>query len=333
MKFRSALAAAVACVAVAGCGGDHITKAPTTSTVAPTAQSATGSVHPAGWGQTPPPASLLKAAPTATPTGTMFDAVTWQNIPRDPFAVAGYPFGRYITWGPILSNFPGAHHVSIAVAFLEHAMCGDFEPGDMASSQAGQWALNDMKSFPRPCEYGDGSNMPAIAASDRAWLGPNWRNRVFLWLAWYHNVPGLVSGFDAVQYTDTCLGRGLDCSTVSLAFLSIAQPPYVPAPVLPLCFSRRESAAACAAVKVKIASWQRAAESTIRGYDARGCLTLWNREQWFATRVNKPPASKRAYRKAAEAATLHAYQARGCVVLNQRYWWFEGQIDNARIAN
>jgi hypothetical protein len=70
--------------------------------------------------------------------------------------------------------------------------------------------------------------MPAVQASLAASLGSNWRSRVFLWLAWYRLIPGLVSGYDAVQYSDKCLDLNLDCSTVSLRFLSIAQPPYSP---------------------------------------------------------------------------------------------------------
>ena len=65
-----------------------------------------------------------------------------------------------------------------------------------------------------------------------------------LWLAWYRNVPGLVTGYDAVQYTLNCFGRNLDCSTVSLAFLSIARPPYTPPkPVARIvCFGPRTAA-------------------------------------------------------------------------------------------
>lgn len=298
-------------LALAGCGGSHKIR-PESRAVS---QSAMGSVHPAGWGSTPPGFVAPTPLPTAVPTATMYDAVTVGNIPAGPFAVAGYPFGRYVTWGALLSRFPGAHHVSIAVAFLERAMCGDFEPGDMDGSQAGQWARIDMGSFSVPCEYGDLSNMPAIEASDRAALGPNWRSKVLLWLAWYTGRPGLVGGFDGVQYTDTCFGRNLDCSTVTLNFLRIASPPYTPPQPLPTCIHRRQTRAACAAAKAKILSDIRAAQSSWRA--------------WVAT--DKALAAHRCeqpYRRAV-CRTL----GRRFDVFDQRVRWFEAATQKLEAAN
>ena len=251
-RFSAAVALCVA-VAVAGCGGSHAV------------QSATGSVHPQGWGGTPngivPPAPL----PTAIPTATMFDAITVAPIPPNPFSVAGYTAGAWPDYLALRRAFPQAHAVSIAIQAGYRADCLDVEPGDASPGQAGAWAVADMRAgFAHPCLYSDLSEMPAVQASLRSSLGSGWRARVFLWLAWYRNVPGLVAGYDAVQYTDTCLGRNLDCSTVSLNFLSIAQPPYVPPAPLPVCFHKRETAAACAAARAKIASDQRAAASSGR---------------------------------------------------------------------
>ncbi len=269
-KLPAALAALLACVVIAGgvAAGVDLTQG--------TSQSATGSVHPSGWGGTPSGVVLPRALTTAVPTGQMFDAVTLSNIPAHPFAVAGYVAGNWITWPLLAGDFPSAHRVSIAIHLGEHAMCGDFEPGDMDPSTAGTWAKQDT-GFGTPCEYGDLSNMPAIKASDAATFGSNWRAHVLLWLAWYRKIPGLVSGYDAVQYDDTCLDRNLDCDTASLNFLRIAQPPYVSPPVLPWCYTHRESAAACAAVKAKVASDQRAAASSARALAATNAVLKANR--------------------------------------------------------
>lgn len=257
MRRFSALAALVGCIlAVAGCGSA-------------THQSATGSAHPAGWGTTPKGFVAPRIGLTAVPTASMYDAVSVGNIPARPFAAAGYTAGNFITWPFVRSH--AQHAISIAVQARWHADCLDVEPYDATPQQAGPWAVADIKAgFKRPCLYSDLSEMPAVQASLRASLGASWRGRVFLWLAWYRHIPGLVSGYDAVQYDDHCLGRNLDCSTVTLAFLSIAQPPYAP---LPVCYHRRESETRCAAAHAKVASDQRAAEASGRALaDVQGRL-------------------------------------------------------------
>jgi hypothetical protein len=235
-------------------------------------------VHPPGWGQTPagfvaPPVSPFLAA---TPTATMYDSTDLREIPASAFAAAGYVAGSWPTWtgcarcgGSLAGRFPRAHRVSIAIHLGEHAMCGDFESGDMSAGQAGPWAAADIRAgYRTPCEYSDLSEMPAVKASLRAWLGSGWRTRVLLWLAWYTGRPGLVAGYDAVQYWDRCLNRNLDCSTVSLAFLRIARPPYVAPRQAPWCVHHRMSRRACAALRARVASDLRAASSTRRALAA-----------------------------------------------------------------
>lgn len=238
-------------------------------------QSATGSVHPSGWGATPQ-GLIAPRTLTAIPTAAMYDAVDLSAIPSHPYAVAGYVAGSWPTWFKLAGDFPAAHRVSIAIHLGEHAMCGDFEPGDMDPSTAGTWARQDA-GFGTPCQYGDLSNMPAIESSDRAAYGAGWRSRVLLWLAWYRGTPGLVSGYDAVQWSDNCLGRSLDCDTVSLRFLEIASPPYVPPPVLPWCYTHRRAASVCAAVKAKVASDLRAAASSQRALTATNAVLAASR--------------------------------------------------------
>lgn len=257
---RRSLLAVLACLILAGCGASQ--------------QSFGGSVHPPGWGQTPPGYRLTAPPPTAVPIGVMFDAVTLSAIPSRPFAVAGYTSGLFPTWPHILARFPGAHHVSIAIDAAHHADCLDIEPRDAIPSQAGRWARADIAAgFPHPCLYSDLSQMPAVRASlNAAGLA---RSQYFLWLAWYRHIPGLVAGYDAVQWTDTALGRSLDQSTVSLRFLQIAQPPYVtPHPaVLPVCITHRMTRTACARVRAEIAA-DRQAAARARAQSARARRTL-----------------------------------------------------------
>lgn len=204
-----AVLAAVA--ALAGCGGGAPSVAP--------------SAHPAGWGATPKGFFALPQTVHGVPSAEMYDTVTLSTVPARPFALAGYTAGKWPTYWPLRHAYPQAHTVSIAIASGFHADCLDIEPGDAEPWQAGAWARADINAgFRRPCLYSDLAEMPQVRASLAA-AGLQ-RSQYFLWLAWYRFVPGLVTGVDAVQWTDHAFGRNLDESTVSLAFLQIAQPPY-----------------------------------------------------------------------------------------------------------
>ena len=312
MKRLSAVLAAalaVCAVAVAGCGGPS--------------QSATGSVHPNGWGGTPKGVVLPAPLPTAVPTAEMLDGIYVSDFHGlQPFALAGYTAGAWPDYLGLRAAFPTTHAISIAISARWHADCLDIEPGDAVPSQAGPWAKADIAAgFKHPCEYGDLSEMPAIKASLAATFGPNWHAVNFLWLAWYRFVPGLVSGYDAVQWTDRALGRNLDESTVSLPFLTIAQPPYVaptpkPAPQPPpVCFHKREAAATCAAVKAKVASDLRAAASSRRALHATNAALARNR-------CAKP------YRR---GVCIH--KGRDARVFRQRIRWFTAAARKLEAAN
>lgn len=282
-----ALAASIAaaCVlALAGCaGGIH--------------QSAGGSVHPAGWGRTPKGYVLPHALFTLTPTATMYDSVDVGQIPAHPFAAAGYTAGSWATWPRIRAL--AQHAISIAIHSSYRADCLDDEPGDATPSEAGPWALQDIRAgFRVPCVYSDLSEMPAVKASLARWLGSGWRARVMLWLAWYRGVPGLVTGYDAVQYWDHCLGRNLDCSTVSLRFLKIAQPPYV-APA-PKPKPRPKP-------KPPVRKPRPAPHS-----NANACKTLKARASWFAVQLRRHSHVKTASRRRALASTDRALKALHC---------------------
>lgn len=335
-KFYALAVALTAALLLAACGGQRTSPTATVRHAAPagaTPQSAMGSVAPAGWGQSTGPVPLTLAP--STPTATMYDAVTIGNIPAGAFAAAGYTAGLYPTWSSLLSRFPHAHHISVAISAIYHADCLDVEPYDAVPSQAGAWVRADIRAgFPRPCVYSDLSEMPAVRASLAA-AGLN-RSQYLLWLAWYRGIPGLVSGYDAVQYDDHCLSRGLDCSTVSLDFLKAAQPPYVapkPKPKQPVCIHRRESRKACAAAKAKIASDQRAAAASQRAYTARGCQVLSHRVSWFSTQLHKHPHVRTTSRRRALTASRAAYRQRSCATFAQRDRFFTGRAAALQAAN
>lgn len=254
MSKRSRLLALLAVLVCAGGGVAVLTSGSSTP------QSATGSVHPSGWGSTPP-GFVAPRTLTAIPSAEGFDTITLSSLAGlHPFALAGYTSGFWPTYLGLRAAFPSAHTLSIAINASHHADCLDVEPGDAVPSQAGSWARSDIAAgFSKPCLYSDLSNMSAVKSS-LAGAGLA-RSRYVLWLAWYRNVPGLVAGYDIVQWTDHAYGRNLDEDTFALSALTVAQPPYVapkPTPPLPWCYTHRRAASTCAAVKAKIASDQRA---------------------------------------------------------------------------
>lgn len=301
-------------LALAGCGGHHHR------------QAATGSVAPHGWGA-PARGLLLAPSSSSTPAREMFDSIEVSTVPARPFAVAGYTAGFWPTFLPLQRAFPRAHAISIAISARYHADCLDIEPGDAVPSQAGGWVRDDLAAgFRRPCLYGDLAEMPAIKASLAQTLGPGWRGRVLLWLAYYRFVPGLLAGYDAVQWSDHALGRDLDESTVSLAFLAIAHPPYVPPAPAPVCVRRRMSRSACSRVKAEISSALRAAAASQRAYTGRGCVVLAQRERYFAGRLRRRSHSRRVKRwRGALAATRRAEARQACSMFSRRKGYFDAK--------
>jgi hypothetical protein len=223
MKSRCLTALAVVLL-VPGCGhSSHSTVVP----VAPS-QSATGSVHPPGWGVEGPPAALLTLAPSST--ATMYDTVTVSTVPHDPFALAGYTGGWWPTFGALTRTWPRAHTVSIAISARERADCLDVEPGDATAGDVPGWVRAEKRAgHPRPCVYSDwseyvGQIRPVL---ERAGIH---RSQVWEWDAHYTFTPHIDPGFDGTQWTDRAFGRNLDASLVLRSFLSIAHPPLNPTP-------------------------------------------------------------------------------------------------------
>lgn len=247
---RLCVPAAIA-VALAGCGSSSQTSTP----VRP-AQSATGSVHPPGWGLSPKGLAVPKPL-TGVATATMYDTIEVGTVPSNPFATAGYTSGSWPTYEPLRRAFPRAHTISIAVSASHHADCLDVEPGDASPSEAPGWIRADRAAgFAKPCLYSslspwDTDLFPILRAAGIP------RSEYFAWDAHYDGFAHVDSGFDATQWTDTCLGRNLDCSTVTLPFLSIAQPPYSPTPPGP--------------TPGQITHWRQARNSSFSAYHRHGC--------------------------------------------------------------
>lgn len=216
----------VVVLAVAGCGGGHHPPATTVP------QAATGSVHPPGWGAPPPPTALARSIPPSAATATMYDSVTLATVPSaSPFALAGYTAGHWPTFLPMRHRWPRSHTISIAIAARYRADCLDVEEGDAKPTEVVAWIRADIRAgWPRPCIYSDWWHFthlidPLLAAAGvKPW-------QVWRWDADYTGRPHIDPGFDATQWTSTCLGRNLDCSLVLRTFLTIAHPPLVkPAP-------------------------------------------------------------------------------------------------------
>lgn len=328
--MRRVLLLILACLTLAACGGSHPDRATLSSSTTATATvnggSFMGSVAPKGWG-----APLVGAQPIAPvgvtgPTHTMFDSVDLSTIPASAFAAAGYTAGLYPTWRELLARFPHARHVSVAISAVYHADCLDVEPLDATPAQAGPWARADMRAgFRRPCLYGDLAEMPAIKASLAHTLGSHWRGRVLLWLAYYTGHPGVVAGYDATQYTDRALGRNLDESTVTNAFLGIV--------VQPRCYTHRESRAACSSARARVARDAKAVTASARVYTGRRCPMLAQRVTWFSEHLRRYPHTRTVHRRQALAASRRVYRRESCSVFAQRVRWFTHAEAAVRAAN
>lgn len=213
-KLAVLLATALTIAGIAGCGSGA-------------SQSATGSIHPNGWGK--PIRGFASSAASTAPTATMLDTIDLKQLAGlRLFALAGYTSGHWPTYLPMRRDYPKVHVVSIAVSASFHADCLDVEPGDAVPAQVVGWINADRRAgFTRPCVYSSlfeyvNEVRPLIAAAHIA------RSSIFEWDADYTFVPHLDAGFDATQWTDHYVGRNLDASVVTLSFLTIARPPYVP---------------------------------------------------------------------------------------------------------
>lgn len=129
----------------------------------------------------------------------MFDSITFEGVPPDPPAVAGYVDGRYENYGAMVKRYPKAKHLSIAVIPSNDADCLDIETGDATPSQAPAWVRKQhARGVRRPVVYANTSTMPAVLEA----LTKNGisRTQYKVWTAHYTDVAHVEPGSDATQW-------------------------------------------------------------------------------------------------------------------------------------
>ncbi|MEA2181208.1 MAG: hypothetical protein QOF69_393 [Solirubrobacteraceae bacterium] len=122
---------------------------------------------------------------------TMYDAIDVGAIPADAAAVAGYVGGNWPTYPQLLTKFPDAHHVSIAVNSGEDAHVLDIETGDAKPADAPAWVLRQQqRGLKRPGLYCSLSVMQGVV--DALETHDVQRKSVVLWCAHYTGTPHIL---------------------------------------------------------------------------------------------------------------------------------------------
>jgi hypothetical protein len=157
---------------------------------------------------------------------TMFDAITPSLIPDGPPMVAGYVNGSWPSHAELLTRFPAAVHVSIAVNTTADAQVLDCETGDATPDECPGWAARQTARGQTPTIYCNVSTWPAVVAAFTA-QGvpvPLW------WAAQYDDTARMYPGAVAKQHTNT---PGYDVSIVADHWPGV-DPAPTPAPAPPV---------------------------------------------------------------------------------------------------
>jgi hypothetical protein len=140
----------------------------------------------------------------------MFDAITPSRIPTTtPEMVAGYlPGGSWPSYAEMVTRFPGAVHVSIAVAADVDAQVLDVENLDATPAESVGWTVRQRARGQVPTVYCNVSTWPAVLAAHAAASvsPPLW------WAARYDDTAEMWPGAIAKQHTTT---DGYDLSIVA----------------------------------------------------------------------------------------------------------------------
>jgi hypothetical protein len=161
-------------------------------------------------------------------TVTMFDSTDAKAIPAGAAAVAGYVGGKWPSYNSIVSRFPKAHHVSIAVSASEDAACLDIENGDATISQAPAWVRRQhARGITRPILYLSISGVQQLIATMTA--ASIHRSEYLIWSAHYTGTPHIEEDCDATQYRND-EAHNVDISLCSDTFFGIAPKPPTPKP-------------------------------------------------------------------------------------------------------
>jgi peptidoglycan hydrolase-like protein with peptidoglycan-binding domain len=170
----------------------------------------------------------------------MYDSAYNNQFPGNPQAVAGYVdggVGDQPNFAHLVSAFPKAQHLSIAL-FAEHdADALDVEPGAADPSDIPGWyARQRRRGITRPCIYANASTMEASVIPVIRAI-PVIRTSIRLWTAHYGEGehicgPGtcgqLSFGADGTQWRSDALQRNLDQSLLLDDFFGTTPPPPPP---------------------------------------------------------------------------------------------------------
>ena len=173
-------------------------------------------------------------------TYTMYDSDTNAAFPPGAYAYAAYVDGGLAdqpNYEWIVANFPGAHHVSIALSPANDADFLDIENGAATvSSAVGWYARQRARGLARPGFYASAYTMETslIPAYRAAGIS---RGNLRLWSAHYGDGPHICGPstcgltpipMDGTQYNDAAFGRNLDASLLTADFFGTAPPPIPP---------------------------------------------------------------------------------------------------------
>lgn len=168
----------------------------------------------------------------------MYDTAWNDQFPSGGQAYAGYVdghVGSQPNYNWIVTTFPHAHHLSIAIFASDNADCLDIEPGAASPASAAAWYERQVaRKVWRPCFYASASLMESDIIPIVRSSGFN-RADIRLWSAHYGGGAhicgpsscGLTSiEMDGTQFTDTAMGRNLDESLLLGNFFP--DPPPLP---------------------------------------------------------------------------------------------------------
>lgn len=159
-------------------------------------------------------------------TVSMFDTIQNSQFPAGAAAYAGYVdggIGDQPNYAYVVSTFPGAHHLSVALFAGHDADCLDVEAGAASPSDIPGWHARQVRrGIARPVVYAsayamDNGVLPVLSSAGIA------RASVRLWSAHYDGEhvcgPGsckaLRTGADGTQWTSAAMGRVLDQSLLA----------------------------------------------------------------------------------------------------------------------
>lgn len=154
---------------------------------------------------------------------TMYDGITPARVPAGGDLYAGYVGGQWPSYAGMVTLYPDAVHVSIAVQADEDAQVLDVENFDATPAESVGWAQRQRERGQVPTVYCNTSTWPAVQAAFAA-AGvdlPVW------WAAQYDGVAQLVPGSIAKQYQST---PGYDVSVVADHWPGVDPAPPTPTP-------------------------------------------------------------------------------------------------------